>query len=97
MIVVKGIQYPNQLGHRSEDHQDVEELVGGAVYIEFTGISTLGELGLQNRIRQHRFSSSCEKSVALLHISKRQLEESLLRSDSRAYRIVSSFARRQTS
>lgn len=48
VIIVEGNQYPNQVGHGGEDHQDVKVLMGGAVYIEFTGISTLGEFGLWN-------------------------------------------------
>lgn len=46
VIIVEGIQYPNQLGHSGEDHQDVKELVRRAVNVESTWKSTLGKLGL---------------------------------------------------
>jgi hypothetical protein len=46
VIIVKGIQYPNQVSHNGNDHQDVEELMGGAEYVESTWISTLGKFCL---------------------------------------------------
>jgi hypothetical protein len=46
VIIVERIQYPNQLSHSGQDYQDVKELMGGAVYVEFTWIPTLGKFGL---------------------------------------------------
>lgn len=46
VIVVEGVQYADQLGNSGENHQDVKELMGGAVYVKFTWPSAFGELGL---------------------------------------------------
>lgn len=48
VAVVEGLQYPNQMGHNGEEHKDVEALMRGAEYVEFTRPYLLGKLGLLN-------------------------------------------------
>jgi hypothetical protein len=96
VIVVEGMEYPNQLSNSGENYQHVKELMRSAVNIELAWISTLRKLGPQKEKWSERIRTMAHYQ-GLPNKRKLQAGESLLQPSNRASPTVSSFVRVRTS